>query len=445
MGLVLPQTVNVRITPVNYKRYKELGYDIPMVFSNKSKKYVMDLGSLISINVEDLPPTSKEYINVQCDYCGKIYSVRYIIYNRIFDQIVSKCACKECKKAKTEESNMIIYGVTSTNKLETMKKKSRETCMERFGVPSAIQSKDIQKKQQKTNIERYGVPFTIQNEECNNKRKATNLKKYGVENPSLNKDVQKKIKETNLEKYGVTSCFELAEFRRKAKDTMLERYGVEYTAQSEELLEKMKHTNIERYGVEYAMQNDIFKEKARATNLERYGSEYIMSIPEFQRKAADSLYINGNINTSIQQYNIYLLLKKKYTQTQLNYPIGNNLHGDIVIDNIDFEIDYGGHDLSVKFGTITQSEFLEKQIKRDKIVKSEGYKLIRLISDKERKIPTQEKLIEIFELSKKFFEDNPERSWIEFHIEKGIYRNAINKDGVLFNFGKLIKAVKYGK
>ena len=64
------------------------------------------------------------------------------------------------------------------------------------------------------------------------------------------------------------------------------------------------------------MQNDIFKEKARATNLERYGSEYIMSIPEFQRKAADSLYINGNINTSIQQYNIYLLLKK-FCITQL--------------------------------------------------------------------------------------------------------------------------------
>ena len=59
MGLILPQTVKVKIHPSNYKHFKEKGY--------KFKK----CGDIIEVNVLDLQRCSNIKIKIKCDICGK--------------------------------------------------------------------------------------------------------------------------------------------------------------------------------------------------------------------------------------------------------------------------------------------------------------------------------------------------------------------------------------
>ena len=95
----------------------------------------------------------------------------------------------------------------------------------------------------------------------------------------------------------------------------------------------------------------------------------------------------------------------------------------------------GGHQLSVLCGNISQHDFNVKQIVRDKIVKSNGYKIIRLIS-KSDKIPSDEVLLHILDLSKKYF-NSTSHTWIEWYFDESKFRDADNMLGSYFDFGKL--------
>ena len=59
MGLILPQTVKVKIAPLNCKYYREKRYAF--------KK----CGDFIEVNVLDLHPGSTAKVKVICDICGK--------------------------------------------------------------------------------------------------------------------------------------------------------------------------------------------------------------------------------------------------------------------------------------------------------------------------------------------------------------------------------------
>lgn len=59
MGLILPQTIEIKIGSSNYQYYKEKGYEF--------KKR----GDFIKVNVLDLPKGSKHMVKVTCDICGK--------------------------------------------------------------------------------------------------------------------------------------------------------------------------------------------------------------------------------------------------------------------------------------------------------------------------------------------------------------------------------------
>ena len=72
---------------------------------------------------------------------------------------------------------------------------------------------------------------------------------------------------------------------------------------------------------------------------------------------------------------------------------------------------------------------------RDKVVKSNGYKIIRFISRTDR-LPSDEILLHILKLSKNYF-NSTSHTWIEWYFDENKFRNAENIEGSFFEFGKL--------
>src|SRR5690606_10000139 len=76
-----------------------------------------------------------------------------------------------------------------------------------------------------------------------------------------------------------------------------------------------------------------------------------------------------------------------------------------------FEYDGGGHDLSVKLGTISQFEFDKKEKARTYFLFDLGWREIRLVSDSD-KLPSDDILTSLIENAKLFLKNNPNKSII---------------------------------
>lgn len=381
--MVLDKEVQIKVNNRTAQIYKDKGYDIPMTIGVHGN-IIFDTTKYFTIKVEDLESTSTVKVHTSCDFCGNRKTMSYRDYCRKLDDNGLK-TCVKCKTAK--------YKIT---------------CLEKYGVEYAPQSDFIKEKTKKTNQKRYGVDWCMGNKDIQEKRRETYISKYGCEWATQNEQVKEKTKNTNIKRYGVESPTMTPEVKRKMKNTMLERYGSETVMHIPE-----------------------FREKISKTNLERYGSKYTFGSKEIYDKGIDTKYKNGTVATSIQQKYICDL----YSGI-LNYPCSNyNL--DIVVDDINIEYDGGGHELSVELNKISKHDFDVKQIIRDKIVKSNGYKIIRFIS-KSDKLPSDNILLHILDLSKTYF-NTTNHTWIEWYFDDNKIRNADNKNGEFFDFGALRK------
>ncbi len=334
--------------------------------------------------IEDLNETNNSKILYECDYCHEIISTDYKNYIKSKNKsIIQKDCCKKCKPIKTKEQTMIKHGVESTNQLESTQIKKRQT-----------------------NLIRYGHEHVSQVPEFQEKIKITSMKIYGVERPSQSEIVKENTKKTFKEKYGVDNILSLKETK-----------------------DKIKQTNLERYNTEFPMQNENVKNKTINTNLDRYGVRSTSQIPEVRIKQKKSLYKNNTARTSIQQ--IYL---SNLYKGDLNYVIGM-VNVDIFLDNdIVVEYDGGGHNLNVKKGNITQQEFNNKERKREIFIRSKGYKIIRIISSKD-KLPLDDTLLPMLEYAKDYLSTG--RSWIYFDIDN--HKINTSQYVININYGKLRK------
>lgn len=197
---------------------------------------------------------------------------------------------------------------------------------------------------------------------------------------------------------------------------------------------KQSQTMLSRYGVKFPCQYPEFREKQMLSCIEKYGVPYTMQSLEVREKANKTLCENGNQKISKQQ----LWLHKLYGGV-LNYPI-SRYSADICFleEKIVLEYDGGGHNLCVVTGRETIEEFNRKELIRDKVVKNEGYKIIRIISLKDF-LPSDQILLRMLSDAKQYFSKYPNHSWIEFNIDSTTIRNAENKDGITYNYGKLRK------
>lgn len=345
-----------------------------VTWGNRNKKYYTNkgypftkIGDIFEVCIEDLlPNSSKVMVECLCDYCLE-NGVKTIItktwqdYKKQEISITPKDCCSNCVPLKKRESDMKLYGVNHTSKLNSTIEKMQKTNLQRYGGTAPVHDEKIKKKIQNTNIQKYGTTSPSQNINIKNKIINTNKKRYGYKSPTLN-----------------------TEIRAKQLKTMEEKHGVLYP----------------------------------------------MQCFDIQQKAKKTLYLNGTCVSSKQQNYIHSILGGK-----LNYPF-NNLNLDIAFpkEKIYVECDFGGHDLAVKLGKMTQKEFENYERKRWYLLNRRGWKEMRIISTSD-KVPQKNIVTAMFNFGKKHFNDG--HSFIKFNIDEG--KVITSEFEQMYDFGMLLR------
>lgn len=372
---ILTKEVEVKLWGQNVKHYHDLGYE---------GKH----GDVIVVKVEDLTDGSNTRIQYLCDYCQK--EVITIVYADLVRRTkeVNKMACRNCFTKKAEETVLSRYGVSSYAKTNKFKETMEDIMMKKHGVKHYSQTKEYKEKWHNTCKERYGD------------------------------DYRKR-------------------FINKAFETFCEKTGYEYPSQSPEVREKIIKSYIDHYGVDNPQLSSEVRERTEKTCLERYGCAIPFQSEEIKEKIAWTSYENGSVPTSKQQLYLFNLYKLADNSAQLNYPI-SHFNADVCLteEKIDIELDCGGHNLSVKTGQLTQEQFDRKELIRDRVIKKEGYKIIRIISNT-NKLPHDSILLQMLLEAKQYFCDYPDHSWIEFNIDNSTIRNAAIKGNSSYDYGEL--------
>lgn len=234
---------------------------------------------------------------------------------------------------------------------------------------------------------------------------------------------------TRTKKINKYACIECASLKRKESNLLV--YNVENVNQLDVVRKRTILTNIERYGVENPSQNKDVRKKMEETSIFRYGVKNPMQSPEIKAKAIETLCKNGTFQTSKQQ--IYLC---SILGGEINHPI-KYYASDICLleDRLDIEYDGGFHDGRVKLGQLTQEEFDIQELIRDKIIKSEGYKIIRIKSNSD-KLPSDQVLLKMLSDARNYFQTTS-HTWITYDIDQSLLFNAENLHGTPYDFGVL--------
>ena len=202
-------------------------------WGNRNKQYYIDKGynftnngDCFEVNVRDLSPSSsKVCVECLCDYCLENDVQTVIVktwqdYNKQISSPINKDCCVNCKSKKKKESDLKVYGVNHTSKLQSTIDKMQETNVEKYGFISATMNDQVKMKIQTTNIERYGVKAPAQNEEVKNKIIHTNRTRYGYVSPTLNKKIREKQLVKMKSKYGVLYPMQNLSSQQKARQSL---------------------------------------------------------------------------------------------------------------------------------------------------------------------------------------------------------------------------------
>lgn len=274
---------------VNLKR--NLG-SCPKCQNEQFKKSIDEVNEKIKDKgVEVLEYKNNKEVVAKC-VCEKEYKTTVADINR--DRL-----CMECKKDRTEKTNIEKYGCKNVFQNSDIKQKIKNTNEKKFGpgITHHLKVPEIKEKVRKTHFERYGTNYTYQTAQSVKKQKEAMLQKYGVEYPLQSEFVQAKIRETFLKTIGYEYPLQSKEIRDdcilKSKASITEKYGVDSFFKSQKYRddidiyqERSKNTCLERYGVD----NYFKSEKYKKLCIEIYGCEHPIQNPQVFSKAQKSLY-----------------------------------------------------------------------------------------------------------------------------------------------------------
>ena len=172
--MLLSKTVILKWNSRIKKHYENLGY-----------KYTKMKDSF-EVDVNDLTSGSNVLVDVECDYCHRIYQTPWFLYCKSKDKLVKKDCCNnpECTGKKAQETIREKYHVSNIREIPEINDKIVSTNIERYGVENPFQSKEIMEKIRETNLRKYGVEWYTQTDEFKERYKQTCLEKYGVPNYS---------------------------------------------------------------------------------------------------------------------------------------------------------------------------------------------------------------------------------------------------------------------
>ena len=426
MGLIVPQTVKVRVSKNMCKYYKEKGYEFEKC------------GDIIEVDVIDLYPGSHEKVKIICDVCGNESEIEYrhFVENRKKGVLVS-CASNSCRNKKYEDTCMEKYGVKHAFQAEEVKEKTKQTNLKNWGVEYTLQSEEIRNKGIQTLKEKYGEDITnvFQATEVKEKIKQTNLKNWGVEYATQSEEIKEKTRNTNNEKYGADYYTQTDEYKDRAKKTCQLHHGVDNPSQSQEIKNKKIETCRKHWGVDYPFQSDEVRSKTAETLKEKYGESIIniSQVEEIKNKALDSFQFNGTGPSSRAQ---------RYINHILNGTLNKRICGslaDIYIEkeNIMIEHDGSGHFLGdiMNGNKIPTKESLSYEKEREDKIINNGYRMIRFIATKDR-IPSDEVILNLIEGFK-----NSDFKVIRINFEEGTIDRDYEEKWYC-NFGELRKITK---
>ena len=207
--MLLTREVLLKINNRYVKYYTEKGYNIKG-------------GDEIMIKIEDMSEQSHIIVDVKCDICGKEQSIKY--YNYVINKKNQNVyGCFDCKKVKTQKTNINKYGVTCTLQSVDVLNKIKEQNIENFGVEHYSKSNEFKEKVKTTNLQKYGNSCSLQSEEIKEKSKQTCIEKYNVEHFSKHKDFKEKTQNTMITNYGMLYV-KTKEFKESLINKMFDRY-----------------------------------------------------------------------------------------------------------------------------------------------------------------------------------------------------------------------------
>ena len=167
--MLISKTAFVKWNSRNQKRYIDLGYQYTK------------MGDFFEANVSDLSKCCKALVDIQCDYCKRIYQITWDQYLDIQrDEIDTDC-CGDCVNKKTRDILNKKFGVDSIFQLEEVKNKITQTNLKKYGCINPFGNKEIQEKITKTLYKQNGYGKR-RSEESLSKARATCMEKYGVDN-----------------------------------------------------------------------------------------------------------------------------------------------------------------------------------------------------------------------------------------------------------------------
>lgn len=202
---------------------------------------------------------------------------------------------------------------------------------------------------------------------------------------SCTKCKTKKAKQSFKNRYGVDWISQDTEIKRKQTQTMIIKYGVEKYSQLPECKEKIKQTCLKKYGKEYYSQTKEYHENKMKHDLEKYGVPYHTQAPEVKQKILAAFESNDTVKTSKPQMELYEKLKEIYGECELNK--------GCVYYSLDCVIAVNGVKIDIEFdGEYWHRNREQQDYVRDKFIKSQGYKIIRIKGN--RQIPNDNVLIE---------------------------------------------------
>ena len=165
-----------------------LSKNVKIKWNSKIKKHYVDIGyeytkmgDEFCVNVNDLTKGSHIEVDIECDYCHKIYQKHWNNYiNENMNSTIHKDACNNCKTLKAKESNQLVYGCDNVFELEQTKQKILKTNIQKYGVDNPSKSEEIKEKIKKVNIEKYGCEYFTQTDEYKDYIYSYCMGNYGI-------------------------------------------------------------------------------------------------------------------------------------------------------------------------------------------------------------------------------------------------------------------------
>lgn len=183
----------------------------------------------------------------------------------------------------------------------------------------------------------------------------------------------KKNQEVMMIKYGVSHATKLDIFAQKQAQTNMERYGVKIYSKTQECKEKVKKTNLEKYGSE----NFTTSNKFIQDSIDKFGVTNPSKSPIVREKAMASYIKNGTIPKSKGEIEMCELLIDMYGKDNCfpSYQLRNFVMDCLLkINDIMIDVEFDG-----KYWHNKRKQYDRA---RDEILKKEGYKILRISSNK---------------------------------------------------------------